>query len=157
MAREVLIALTPEQAEAIRGGAREMRRPVESLQASTRRTVTADLAAHMPENRHMVAHPGARDVQMNRYGATSVLADDGRFLGVKPGEFDFVCPFAEGRTYLDRCPDGSGNGVWRIDVAHDQRLRCATSGFVLVVTSACLLRWDEQWWWGLEFVLGGGD
>jgi hypothetical protein len=48
-------------------------------------------------------------------GAVSAVTASGERLGLKPGEFDLVCPYADGRTYLD-------NGVWRIDVAPDQRL-----------------------------------
>src|SRR5690349_6625266 len=46
---------------------------------------------------------------IGRAGAVfAELGEEGR-LGLKPGEFDFVCPYAEGRTYLD-------DGRWHIDV-----------------------------------------
>lgn len=52
---------------------------------------------------------------MNQLGAVSVVAADGKLLGCKPGEFDFACPYADGRTYLEDAHR------WIIE-AHDSRL-----------------------------------
>src|SRR4051812_7696400 len=45
------------------------------------------------------AEAGSHRAIMNPLGAVSVLVGD-KTLGVKPGEFHFVCPFAEGTTHL---------------------------------------------------------
>jgi hypothetical protein len=36
------------------------------------------------------AHPGEHKAYMNRYGAVSVMATNGRLLGLRPGEFEWV-------------------------------------------------------------------
>jgi len=49
-------------------------------------------------------------------GAVAVLASNGKMLGVKPGEFDFVCPYSHGKTVLV-------DGAWRIVTVPDDRPR----------------------------------
>lgn len=53
-------------------------------------------------------------------GAVSCKATSGKLLGLRPGEFDFVCPYADGKTLLDKSIDL--NGVWRIEPSNNQRL-----------------------------------
>lgn len=55
---------------------------------------------------------GVRAAQMNRNGAVSVWSDQGTWLGVRPGEFDFVCPYADGDTHLADL--GNGRKTWTI-------------------------------------------
>ncbi len=57
--------------------------------------------------------------KMNQHGAVSVLVKGG-VLEVKPGEFDLVSPYADGRTHL--ADHGRGRKVWTIKPAPDQRL-----------------------------------
>lgn len=58
---------------------------------------------------------GSRPVALNPQGAVSVRSDDGEILGVKPGEFDFECPYAVGTTRLHE-------GKWKIEPHGVQRL-----------------------------------
>ena len=37
-----------------------------------------------------IAEPGVYDAYMNPHGAVSVLASNGKFLGLKPGEFEWL-------------------------------------------------------------------
>lgn len=46
------------------------------------------------------ARAGTHRAEMNPHGAVSVLRGDAEPLGVRPGEFHFVCPFADGDTHL---------------------------------------------------------
>lgn len=68
----------------------------------------------------ILADPGVYAAKMNPQGAVSVVEPKGtNALGVKPGEFHFVCPYAEGDTHL--ADMGGGRKVWRI-VSKDSRL-----------------------------------
>lgn len=151
----VAMLLTATEVAALVAGRDHVSRPVDNLQATTRHRVVADLADVFPEARKTVAGPGPRAAEMNRYGATSVLADDGKLLGVKPGEFDFVCPFAEGRTYLDRNPDGSGNGTWRIDVKPGQAM-VAEDGARWTIAGVSLANVEGARWRWIVAVAGEG-
>jgi len=54
-----------------------------------------------------VAKAGAAyRADMNQHGAVSAFIRGKGFLGLKPGEFDFVCPYADGETRLDYLDDG---------------------------------------------------
>ena len=79
--------------------------------------LTGDAGRADDEAIRSVAIGGGRRYPAGIGGRGAVFAElhhgEGR-LGLKPGEFDFVCPHADGRTYLD--------GGWRIDVAPEQRL-----------------------------------
>lgn len=64
----------------------------------------------------MAAARGTYPATMNNYGAVCVQVD-GKGLGVKPGEFHFVCPFAEGETEHVRRrskPSPTSGTPWRI-------------------------------------------
>lgn len=58
------------------------------------------------------------DASINQHGAVSakVATGDDGLLGLKPGEFDFICPYADGETVLV-----SSEG-WRVIPAPGQRL-----------------------------------
>src|SRR5689334_1313706 len=106
---------------AIIAGKTQTRRLAEPrLQLVPRHRVAADPIPGMPRPMYdaiAVAPPHRYRATIGRAGAVSAVygADHAKDrLGVKPGEFDFVCPYASGRTYLD--------GDWRIDVEPDQRL-----------------------------------
>ena len=53
------------------------------------------------------ADPGIYPVELNPQGAVSATLPGGERLGLRPGEFDFVCPFANGPTALV-------NGRWTL-------------------------------------------
>ena len=91
-------------------------RIVTDLRVVPRRKVTADpMPGQNVGDLVAVAPPHRYRAGIGRAGAVfAELGDEGN-LGLKPGEFDFVCPYADGRTYLD-------DGRWRIDVAPGQRL-----------------------------------
>lgn len=75
--------------------------------------VRSDFSTLIPD-RAIIAKPGVYRASMNAHGAVSINVG-GKLLGVKPGEFDFVCPYAEGTTRLV-------DGRWRIEAHRDQRL-----------------------------------
>lgn len=59
----------------------------------------------------LLAKPGVHRATMNAFGAVSVQLGD-QTLGVKPGEFDFVCPYMDGTTILGDY--GGGRKAWTI-------------------------------------------
>lgn len=65
-----------------------------------------------PEQRNMLAPAGAklRGV-IHGAGAVSCRLPAGGTLGVKPGEFDFVCPYAQGETVL---ATAGGKNTWTL-------------------------------------------
>ncbi len=70
------------------------------------------------------ARCGTYSAELNRYGAVSahVGRDKKTRFGLKPGEFDFLCPYVEGRTSLVDSPHVPGQKVWRVVPSHEQRL-----------------------------------
>ena len=92
---------TSDSVRAFRGGQKTM----------TRRVVNLDRLAVVPRGRvgsdlpsmfgDIHVEGGKRvHVELNPHGAVSAVLPDGKKLGLKPGEFDFVCPYAQGRTSL---------------------------------------------------------
>lgn len=70
----------------------------------------------------IIAKPGRHKARLNQGGAVTLSDLD---LGVKPGEFNFACPYADGYTRLADFPARHGNGwrtAWEIQVAVDQYL-----------------------------------
>lgn len=86
------------------------------LKVVMRREVRSDLPAFIRPP--LVAPKGAKlSATLNQHGAVSCLID-GRELGLKPGEFDFVCPYAQGETVLVR---EGGKHTWTI-IPHESRV-----------------------------------
>lgn len=69
------------------------------------RRVSSDLPAFVEPP--IVAEPGHYWASMNPHGAVSIDVA-GKRLGVKPGEFHLVCPYAEGETRLE-------GDTWRME------------------------------------------
>lgn len=73
-------------------------------------TVTSD-PSDSPLIKKLRAKAGTYRAKMNQHGAVSIFLG-GSWLGVKPGEFDFVCPYVEGKTHL--ADHGEGRKLWTI-------------------------------------------
>jgi hypothetical protein len=86
--------------------------PLGDLCVVPRRTVRSDLLI-----RPLCEVPGGVVCRagMNAQGAVFAILSDGGKLGLKPGEFDFVCPFAARAETLLPCEDERipGHG-WRV-------------------------------------------
>ncbi|NUP08369.1 MAG: hypothetical protein HOW73_20155 [Polyangiaceae bacterium] len=109
------IILRDEEAQAIAEGRQtQLRRPVDEsrLCVLTRRPVRSDFFFEMGADRALSAREGVHPVALNPYGAVSILLaeldedEDPKRLGVKPEEFDFLCPFVEGNTHLSTFESG---------------------------------------------------
>jgi hypothetical protein len=48
------------------------------------------VSGDFPFGHTTVADVGEYDAEMNPHGALSVIANDGKILGIKPGEFEFI-------------------------------------------------------------------
>jgi len=86
---------------------------VDGLRARLRGVVRSDFPMD-----HVTSASGVQAIQMNRYGAVSAK-DVGAGLGLRPGEFDFLCPFVNGTTELRVNDD---DGCWTIMPDAGQRL-----------------------------------
>jgi hypothetical protein len=93
------------------------RRPVKNLRVRLRHEVASDLPDALPRS---AAGPGVYAAEMNQHGAVAIRTASGRLLGVKPSEFDFLCPYADGHTYLRTYPDG--RALWNLQPNGEQRL-----------------------------------
>lgn len=135
------VDITAEEAAELRGcGTMSRAVDVADLRIVVRHRVDSDT---FPGERRISAHPGEPlAVTMNNHGAVCAVLPGGALLGIKPREFDFVCPFAAGRTYLD--------GVWRIDVAPGQLLGCPDGGRWLVASVQLIRAVTGGWGWVVE-------
>lgn len=136
--------LTPAEVAALHFGHDHVRRrvDVEALTIRTRGTVRSD---PFPGARDMHVDPGESvRCQLNQYGAVSAVARDGGWLGIKPREFDFVCPIATGRTHLDG-HGSDGNGTWHIDVDPHQVL-VGADGSRWTIAGVMLVRCEVDGW-----------
>lgn len=114
--RERPIVLSQREVQAaLRSAAVVLRRPIEMdrLRVRLPRAVSADWPLS-----DRVAKTGAHRATMNPHGAVSALLG-ATALGLKPGEFHFVCPFADGDTHLGDF--GGGRKEWVIS-ARSSRL-----------------------------------
>lgn len=78
-------------------------------------TLPREVRGDWPLGDHHVAKPGRYRAKLNRAGAVTIATDPARpleyDLGVKPGEFHFVCPYAAGSTVL--ADYGTSGAGWR--------------------------------------------
>lgn len=94
----------------------QTRRLAKNLRVRVRGMVRSDDAGLDVEP--IIATRGVYSAEVGRAGAVSINVR-GKMLGVKPGEFDFVCPYSSGETTLVNDGDGemhwevqAGDGVW---------------------------------------------
>lgn len=91
---------------------------VDRLRVKPRRDVQSDTLGIAELERTAVRALAGQSypATMNPLGAVSACVDQ-TWLGMKPGEFDFVCPYADGATYLEH-----GAARWHIRPNAGQRL-----------------------------------
>jgi hypothetical protein len=93
--KERPILFKAEMVRAILDGRKTMtRRMMKSPKVFLPRAVRADVPGYG------VAASGKHEATMNPLGAVSCLIDNGKWLGLKPGEFDWCCPYCDGETTL---------------------------------------------------------
>lgn len=92
----------------------QTRRIVKNLRIRMRTTVTSDFAQLLPRSALRAPKGHVYKAHLNQHGAVSAVMHDGKTLGVKPGEFDFLCPYsAAGETLL---VDYGGRKGWEVTV-----------------------------------------
>lgn len=93
---------------------------MDRLRVVMRKDVRPDYPMNLlPDKRNILA-PAGRKLQgfIHAAGAVSCRTPSGGTLGVKPGEFNFVCPYAQGETVL--ATEG-GKNTWTL-IPHDSRV-----------------------------------
>lgn len=95
----------------------QTRRPInmDRLAVVPRRRITADWFGNMEVKAGVRTHG-----TMNRLGAVCGVSTNGKELGLKPGEFDFLCPYVTGTTSLKRTDDDKT--YWKITPVGENQL-----------------------------------
>lgn len=93
----------------LEGRKTQTRRPVKGLKVRLRRDVRSDLSSFIQP---LVLEKGVYKAAIGDAGAVCAIDVRGKMLGLKPGEFDFVCPYSDGPTYLADYGDRKG---WRVE------------------------------------------
>ncbi len=134
------VDITAEEATELRGcGTMSRAVDVADLRIVVRHRVDSDT---FPGGPRISAHPGEPlAAKLNRHGAVSAVVGTA-LLGIKPGEFDFVCPLAKGRTYLD--------GRWRVDVAPGQFVSGPDGAMWTVAAVRLLPSGPHTWAWVVD-------
>lgn len=93
----------------LEGRKTQTRRPVKGLKVRLRRDVRSDLSSFIQP---LVLRKGVYRAVIGDAGAVCAIDRRGKWLGLKPGEFDFVCPYSDGPTYLADYGERKG---WRVE------------------------------------------
>ncbi|MBI4020703.1 MAG: hypothetical protein HY369_00505 [Candidatus Aenigmarchaeota archaeon] len=96
----------------------QTRRLVRDLRVRLPRPVSSEFVL-MRAGLGRAAKRGIYPAVLNQHGAVSAVLPDGERLGLRPGEFHFVCPHAEGETHL--ADHGNGRKLWTI-IPQESRL-----------------------------------
>lgn len=110
------IVLTAEEVRLLLAGPATVRRPIDlaTLRVTLPRRVASEGVLFLA-GVGAVARKGTYPATMNPYGAVCAVLEDGKGFGVKPGEFHFVCPWAEGETEnISRATRSKVLRPWRI-------------------------------------------
>ena len=94
----------------------QTRRIVKNLHVTTRAHIGSDMPGIMPSPN---VKPGRYTARMNRHGAVTLDKLD---VGVKPGEFDFECPYVNVASTTHLAYHANGHKHWAIIPASHQRL-----------------------------------
>lgn len=75
---------------------------LDRLRVRARHRVTADWPSIIDPAGDLLCEAGkVYPAHIAEMGAVSAVMPNGKHLGLKPGEFDFVCPYADGETVLE--------------------------------------------------------
>lgn len=93
---------------------------MDRLKVVMRKDVRPDYPLNLlPDKRHIFAPIGTKlKGVIHAGGAVSCRTPSGELLGVKPEEFDLVCPYAQGETMLTTA---GGRNTWTI-IPHESRV-----------------------------------
>jgi hypothetical protein len=93
----------------LEGRKTQTRRPVKGLKVRLRRDVISDPSSFFEP---LLLKKGVYKAVIGDAGAVCAIDVRGKMLGLKPGEFDFVCRYSDGTTFLA----DNGNGkTWRVE------------------------------------------
>ena len=127
----------------------QTRRIIKNIRVRLPKTVCSDAILSMCKGHIPIeCKPGIYKATMNQNGAVSVISADGRPLGVKPGEFNFVCPYADGETHLGDYGDNKKR--WTI-TPKDSRLWVKETfrlGHQSLAEPSVIYRADDNEVWG---------